>query len=259
MKYHLAIIYALVSVILAGLGAIFYDVNASLNGDVDVRTKSTLHNVIKQALLDEPEILRVAGEKLNKQYRAEQKEEVRKKVKTYMSNISASKRIPRLGNGENLIVEFLDYNCRVCKQMLSTKNRLLDDGDFSIFVIDYPFLAQSSLLAAHASAAVYELAPNLYREFHNAILGHAEQPDEKFIASLVTKLGLDANKVKEKMYSKEIDAQIRENHMLGAQLEIDGTPAYIINDDEVKYGVLNYNDIKQMVEDSSAQTSDIPK
>ena len=128
-----------------------------------------------------------------------------------------------------VVVEFFDYRCPYCKQVVGPIAELLR-GDPRVRVVykELPILAPDSAVAARAA-----LAANLqgaYRPFHAALMARRGAYDDATIAAVAAEVGLDPARIRADMNRPEIAAQIERNHALARDLGIRGTPAFVIGD-----------------------------
>ena len=136
----------------------------------DPSQKAQIEAIIKDYLLNNPEVLRDALDVLEKRQSAE---EVTKQKVVIASNaklIFESPRGPSFGNpkGDVTLVEFFDYNCGYCKHAMGDVMRLAkDDPNLKVVFKELPVLGPGSLEAAKVAVAVRMQDKNSkYVEFH---------------------------------------------------------------------------------------------
>lgn len=156
-----------------------------------------------------------------------------------------------------------DYQCPFCKRFDQTAVKQLikeyaDTGKVKIVFKDFSFLGPDSDSASLAGRAVWEVAPDKYADWHEAMFDkqdeeHGGWGSEEDILALVKSLGIDSVKVaaliktKADEYQKLLDADKAEADTFG----INGTPGTIIGT-QLLSGAVPYNNVKQLVEKALA-------
>ena len=208
-----------------------------------------LENIIKNYILENPEIIIESLEK----FTANQKEREKKSFVSILNNFNETKvyeNLPRIGNLESqlIIVEFIDYNCGYCKKTLPTISKLIKNFDnIQIVFIDYPILSDSSEIAARASLAANE--QNAYFEFHTILLNNTKSINENFLYKTAENLELDIEKFKKDMSSTKIKNNIIKNIKFANSLKIRGTPTFIIGN-QILPGAYDYDKLKKIILDN---------
>ncbi len=158
---------------------------------------------------------------------------------------------PVLGdkNAPVTLVYWFDYQCPFCKaldvggipqipiepSLPVLVKEYVDTGKLKIVFKDYAFLGEDSLTAALYKHAVWELYPDKFYEWHEAMFKAQDEEnggfgDENSILKLIRTIsGLDANALKKKVAEKreEYLALIEEDRNEGAKFGIQGTPGVI--------------------------------
>lgn len=171
-------------------------------------------------------------------------------------------------NAPVTLVAWEDYQCPFCKavevghpqiptkpSMAMLKKDYVDTGKLRIVFKDYAFLSEDSDTAALYGRAVWELYPNKYFEWREAMYvaqdeEHAGFGDEASILQLSkTIAGIDANALKAKVAAKkdaytEMIAADREE---GAKFGITGTPGFITGE-EVIPGAVGPDEFKRAID-----------
>lgn len=135
---------------------------------------------------------------------------------------------PVAGNprGNVTLVEFFDYQCSHCANMVSSINSLIrKNRNLRVVFKEYPILSPESQLAAKAA-----LAANLqgkYYAFNRAIFSTNFISEDSLI-SIAKSLDLNINKFKHDMAGKEVANQIQSNYNLGREIGLTGTPAVFV-------------------------------
>lgn len=142
-----------------------------------------------------------------------------------------------IGNpqGSTTIVEFFDYNCGFCKRAHDDMTRMIEsDPDLRFVLKEFPILGPDSQKAHIVSMAFRTLAPEKYAEFHSALLMGSRATEETAIDAALA-LGIDEAALREEMKNPAIADAFSETYMLASQLEITGTPSYVVGE-EIVFG-----------------------
>lgn len=196
-------------------------------------SKEEFNRRVREFLLENPEVIAEAIQKLRQKERVAQKQIVQTALKTRSNDLLHDKDTPVGGNpkGDVTIVEFFDYNCPYCRSVAPTVTKLKEsDQNLRIAYKEFPILGESSTFAAKAALAAHHQDKSKYVVFHDALMGHKGRLSEKVIMSLAEKSGLDVERLKAEMNKPEFNAAIKKNHELARALRIVGTPAFVVGD-----------------------------
>lgn len=135
-------------------------------------------------------------------------------------------------NGDITLVEFMDYRCGYCRQAYAEVNELIkSDGNIRFVVKEFPILGEASLISAQFAIAVLQLHGNeAYEKVHDALMNLRGEPTVETLSRLATEMGLEAQPVVDRMNSAAVMQVIQDNHKLATEMEISGTPAFVLKD-----------------------------
>ena len=161
-----------------------------------------------------------------------------------------------LGNpdGDITMVEFLDYRCGYCKKAHPDVAALLEkDGNIKLIVKEFPILGEASVLASRFAIATHLVAGNeAYAQVHEGLMTGGNNVSEGSLKRLLRGTDVDVDAVIERMNSEEVTQIIAQNHALGQAMQINGTPAFIM-DTEVVRGYVPYDSMVEIVAELRAQ------
>lgn len=193
--------------------------------------RGEIGSIVREYLLNNPEIIREALQELEKKETAEDSAKQKVAIKDNADQIFRSSLDLVAGNpnGKVTMVEFFDYNCGYCKRAMPDVMRMVEeDKDLKLVMKEFPILGPGSLVAAKAALASKKQGK--YWDFHLALLGHEGQVAADSVMEIAKSVGLDVAKLKTDMESEEIDAILEANMSLAQKLGIQGTPAFIIDE-----------------------------
>lgn len=152
-------------------------------------------------------------------------------------------------NGKFTIVEYFDYNCGYCKQASKVVERLANDRkDIRVIYKELPILGEASTYAARVAVAVSMAVPNKYAEFHNAMMAGSART-EAGVKEALKVAGIKVETIEKTLKAKadEIENVLDSNMNVAQQVGINGTPAFVI-EDELVPGALDYDSLVQMID-----------
>ncbi len=212
------------------LALLLFPTTALAEDSFNDKQRAEIGQVVRQYLLDNPELLLEVSKELEIRQKAE---EDKKREGALVANADAIFKSPGdlvAGNpkGDVTMVEFFDYNCGWCKKGLPEVMSLIEtDKNLRLVMKEFPIFGGDSDYAAQAALA--SNAQGKYWEFHVALLSHEGKLTRESIDEIATAQGLDLAKLKADMQSPEIAKIIAANQKLAQELSITGTPAFVID------------------------------
>ena len=210
---------------------------------------------VKQYLLDNPEVIMQAMQALqDRQDQAAVKADVQK-LSTYSDAINKDPASWVGGNlnGNITVVEFMDYRCTYCRKAYSEVEDLVKtDGNIRFVLKEFPILGDDSLTSSKFAIAVRMLhGDDAYKQVHDALIVLRGAPDGETLGRLAKTLGYDPAPILTKMESAEVADVIKANHALAAELNITGTPTFVI-DQKMLRGYVPEDGMKQIIDQERA-------
>lgn len=255
IKVHLAaaILLAVPALALAPALVLAQDASSPKAPFSDTEARA-IEEIVRDYLIANPEVLVEALQGLEEKERLAKAENQRLAVKANLEGLMRDPASPVAGNpeGDITIVEFFDYRCPYCRRMTAD---LLDaveqDGNIRLVFKEFPILGSDSVVAARAALAA--AAQNRYHDFHVALMAKPGELNEPAILALAGDLGLDVERLRQDMDSEAVEQQLRDNHGLARNLQINGTPAFVIGE-EVVPGAVPMQQLLEMVSQERAKT-----
>jgi protein-disulfide isomerase len=200
--------------------------------------KTELQSIIREYLVQHPEVLQEAMAELEKRQVAAEAEKTKAAVKNNAQTLFDSSRQVVVGNaqGDVTLVEFFDYNCGYCKRALTDLTDLMkDDSKLRVVLKEFPVLGPGSQEAAQVAIAarMQDKSGKKYFDFHQRLLSGRGQADRARALAAAKEAGFDMAKLERDMTSPEVKATIEENMKLAEQLGLNGTPSYVVGSDVV--------------------------
>lgn len=215
----------------------------------DVPSEKEIEDVVRKLLEREPQLVIGAIQKFQHE---QQRAQIAPIVKSYDYLLAGDKDAPFMGNanGNVTIVEFFDYRCGYCRRHYPEIKAMVErDGNIKWILKQYPVLDRSneapvSRIAARASLAAH--AQGKFTEYHDAMMTNTGQITEDVIYEVLTDIGADVTIAKIFMLDKTTDRSVETGLLLGQQMQISGTPFYLVGTDFMD-GARGDNALMQLV------------
>lgn len=215
--------------------------------------KNAVEKLIQEYLLEHPEIIVKAIEKLREKQRLAEAERARKALAERHDELFNDKNSPQTGNlkGDVTVVEFFDYRCGYCKGVFeSVLKAVKDDGKVRLVLKEFPILGPESRFASQAALASRKQGK--YMKFHTALMRARGGLSKEATITIARSVGLDVKRLRDDMNDPAISALIERNFKLAAALNIRGTPAFIVGDRLVP-GAVNLETLKSMIAEARSK------
>jgi protein-disulfide isomerase len=200
----------------------------------DGKDKKAIEKIVRQYILENPEIIAEAIENLRNRDRLAQEQAKQHALQVSAAQIYSNPLTPEHGNpkGDAVVVEFFDYQCGYCKRVFPTfMNVLQSDKNIRVIWKELPILGPVSRFAARAAMASNR--QDKYFEFHVALMGLRGRLTEKRVMDTAKSIGINVTRLIKDMAAPEIDRYLDETLQLARSLGINGTPAFLFGDQVV--------------------------
>lgn len=157
-------------------------------------------------------------------------------------------------DGDVTIVEFMDYRCGYCRKAHPEVTELVEsDGNIRLIIKEMPVLGEASVLAARFAIATKIVAGDeAYGQIHDAMMTLTGNPSQPIMSRLASTLGLDADAIFAEMDSDEVTKRLQETRTLAQQLQINGTPGFVMAGQMMR-GYAPIDVMRGFVEEARAQ------
>jgi protein-disulfide isomerase len=209
--------------------------------------RAAIEQIVREYLMAHPEVLVEALTAYQEKQEAEQADAQRQALVSRQDELFKNPTSPVAGNpqGDVTLVEFFDYQCGYCKSVHADVRRLLDqDGNVRLVLKEFPILGPASLTASRAALAAQKQGK--YDALHNALMENRGQLDDDKIMRIAGSVGVDVERLKKDMQAPDIQDALQRNLRLAGELNIRGTPAFVIGD-QIIPGAVGLERLKEMV------------
>lgn len=215
-------------------------------GPFSPEQKQAIERIVKDYLLQNPDILIEVGKELERRQATMQVAEQKRLIVENKGQIFTAPTDFVLGNpnGDITVVEFFDYNCGWCKRAVDEVSKLAaGDSNVKIVFKEFPIFGENSTVAAKAAMA--SLKQGKYWDFHRALMKERQVTKDN-VFQIAEKVGLDVPKLRADMNNPEYDAAIKSTSEIAQALGIEGTPGFIV-DAKVNVGYLPLDGLQQLI------------
>ncbi len=185
--------------------------------------------IVRQALKDDPSILRDALAAMSSEDSARKDEAAASAIAAQQTALVSSPADQVVGNPEGsvTVVEFYDPRCPYCRQMLPIMAALVKaDPQVRLVFKDIPILGPASVLESRALLAAQRQGG--YMRLQDAIMHSSATPTPASLRAEAERLGMNGAQFDRDLADPAIQARLEENLRLAAALHVEGTPAIVV-------------------------------
>ena len=205
-----------------------------------------LQGIIKDYLISHPEVMIEVTKEIEKKREAMLAAEQVKILAENKNQVFGRGTDFVFGNpkGDVTVVEFFDYNCGWCKKAVDDLVKLTKaDPKVRVVLKEFPIFGEPSQLAAKAAMAA--IKQGKYWDLHVALMKEKQVTKENLFP-IAEKVGLNIAKLKADMADAKLEEALKETSSLAQQLQIEGTPGFIV-DGKVNVGYVPAEGLQQMI------------
>jgi protein-disulfide isomerase len=151
-------------------------------------------------------------------------------------------------DGDVTLVEYVDYRCAFCRKAhFELQELLATDGNIRFIRKEFPILGEQSTISSRlAIATLHKVGPEAYEELGNFLINFNGNLTEPTIRAILTKQGLNADLIMAYMKDPAISGQIAAVNRQAADLQITGTPTFVLGNDMLR-GYVPLADMRDLV------------
>ncbi|WBU61371.1 DsbA family protein [Paracoccus albus] len=196
--------------------------------------KEAFGAAVREYLMENPEVMIEAMNALEQRRMAEETKNDAAMIAQLQDEIYNDGNSYVGGNpdGDITVVEFIDYRCGVCRQVFPHVEEVVaNDENVRVIFKDYPILGEESELASRFAIAVKQAEGNeAYKKVHDHFYTMRGNVSEDSLRATAEEMGFDADAIMTAMNSDAVNEVLAANAQLAQQLQISGTPSFIIGD-----------------------------
>lgn len=209
---------------------------------IDERQRTAFEALVRAYILEHPEVLPEAMEKLQAREASARLTPLRGAVETPFPGAV-------LGNpaGKITLVEFTDFACTYCRSSVADVESLIAaNPDLRVVVRELPIISPESEPAARMGLAA--AAQGRYAAFHKAMFS-GERPSAASIAAAASAAGIDSAAANAFTRAPGVAKELERNLGLARQLGISGTPAWSVGGQLIS-GAVGRETLQQAINDA---------
>jgi len=207
-------------------------------GPTTTMSKSEIETIVKEYLLENPEIVRDAFIALQEKEALKEQELYKESIVSAKDALENDPRDASIGpvDAKVTIVEFFDYNCGYCKRATPWIEEAVEKygSDIRVIFKELPILddrTKTSRLASRAALAADKQGK--YAEMHFALM-EKDRLSGDIIRSVAKEVGLDMRRYEADLADPTIDQHINDTLQLANRLPaLTGTPFFIVGDEYI--------------------------
>lgn len=217
----------------------FFLQSAAPAAAVDTKDRAAIEAIVRDYILEHPEILPQAMEKLASKRMGAVIDQNRSVIETPYAGAWEG-----AAKGDVVLVEFFDYACGYCRATLPEIAKLVaQDSNLKVVYRELPILSEQSADAAKVSLLAAEKGQ--YMPFHRALYG-AGKVTRDSIFGAAAQVGIDRKAAEAAMVSTKYNAEVESNIRLAQTLQASGTPTFVIGN-QVLNGAVGFDTLKAAV------------
>jgi protein-disulfide isomerase len=205
--------------------------------------------IVRDLLRREPELVYQALQELQRRETAAEAERSKAALIAKKDDLFHNAASPVGGNpeGDVTLVEFFDYHCAYCRRVVNSVRALIEeDQGLRVVFKEFPILGEDSVRAARAALAAEK--QGLYMPLHFALMA-SNDLSMNGIMKTAADVGLDVERLAEDMNSPAIQEEINASYDLARDLGINGTPAFVV-DDELIPGAVSQEHLAALIDEA---------
>jgi len=212
---------------------------------VSTGDKAAIEKIVRDYILEHPEIIPQAVERLQAKRMTDNIDASRKAIETPYAGAWEG-----AAQGDVTLVEFFDYACGYCRASLADLSRLVgEDKKLKVVYRELPILSDDSADAAKVSLLAAEKGQ--YMPFHRALYDAGKVTRDSILKAAAS-IGIGKAEAEAAIASSKYDGEIQSNIALAQRLQATGTPTFVIGD-QVLNGAVGYDTLKKAVETARAK------
>jgi protein-disulfide isomerase len=222
------------------------DVPASLS-------RADIEKIVREYILQHPEVLMESVQGHRDRERADAQRPSRDAVGANRRDLFDDPASPRTGaaDAEVAIVQFFDYKCGYCRRVSPTLSKLLEKHkNVQLIYKELPILGPDSHLASLAALAAEK--QGAYQGFHRELMSLNGPITTAVIEGIGRKLGLDVERLKADMNTREVEGALTQNQRLAGALGVQSTPSFVIGG-ELVTGAMELARFEELISKSRNQ------
>lgn len=192
---------------------------------------------VRNALLNNPEILREASQRLQQREMAQIQAAARETIAQNLPQLQRDARDPVIGpdGAAVTVIQFFDYRCPYCKRIADPYMEIVRANPDVRFVFkEWPILDRDEPLSEYAArAALAANAQGRYAEVHQALMA-AETIDNASVDAILAQNGVDLTQARAFIAAQETSQHLTDVMQLAQMIGASGTPTFLVGSELIE-------------------------
>ncbi|GAM99601.1 protein-disulfide isomerase [alpha proteobacterium U9-1i] len=216
----------MIRTLFAGLAALVALATPAAAQSFNAQEQAEIRAVVRDYLVANPDVLQEALNALETRVAAQRRVEIERDRRDFSIGPA---------DAPITIVEFYDYRCPYCHAAYEWVNDLIRTRRDIRFVFkELPILSPESVEASRAALAA--MPQGRYLQFHAALMGFRGELNSAQIDNLARQSGVDVARMRRNMEDENVTALLQDNIAHARNLDLSGTPGFMINGELVPGG-----------------------
>lgn len=201
------------------------------SGKFDTSEQDAIREIVREYIIANPEVLVESLNAYSDKRQADLDAQMKVAAKSSLSALLDERHGYTTGANpaaaKVAVVELFDYHCGHCKRAMGTVLELTkSDPDVKVVFRDYPILREESDYAAQVALAARDQGK--YKEMHFAMMGAPGTLTKERVKEIAEKNGVNFAAIEAKLKDPAIKETLDETHRVASEMQLDGTPTFII-------------------------------
>ena len=212
--------------------------------------RAQIEQIVKSYLLAHPEVIQDALNALAQKQQAQDRAQAKKAVAEHRQALFDSPHQEVIGNpkGKVTLVEFFDYNCPHCRNVIGDIGRLMKaNPDLRIVLKDFAILTPQSVRAARVAIAMRsQFHGERFWKWHKALMTSAGLVGQAQALAEAKKMGANMPLLEKDLKGPEPNKTLKEVGALATDIHAEGTPTFVLGD-SVYPGEMTFDQLNPLI------------
>jgi len=183
--------------------------------------------IVRNYLLEHPEVLVEAMQAFDRKQETARLDLAKSKIAALVAPEHGYVAGANPATAQVAVIELFDYHCGFCKKATGLVRELTkSDPAVKVIFRELPILREESEYAAKAALAAR--AQGKYQEFHFAMMESTGVLTKERVEEIAKSKGIDLARLHADISSRAVKESIEETERIARDLDVDGTPTFII-------------------------------
>lgn len=240
-----------------GAGGMHYYNQSVAQGSTGVAEAASIDEervkeIVREVIADEPEMVVNSLQSMQAKEQEQLQAKMSESLEKYEEELKKSPNSPKVGAKEPKVtlIEFYDYHCGYCKRVTPVIARVLKEhDDVQVVFKEFPILSEDSQLAARAALAFSRLKPEMFFEYHVALMDHKGKYKQEDLNRMAKKFGVEGDALQKEMQAGWVTRELQDTKKIARDIGVRGTPAMVVGQELIP-GAASYEAVEQLINEA---------